>query len=102
MEDKTELNFVIDLLKQTPYAVHPYMKSHNGFRMSFGYGMVNCNSSEHKPNTNISTEAKLVGMSKYSPYNIWICLFMGSQGNHIKQKNVFHDNQSAIKMGVNR
>ena len=70
------------------YGVHPDLKSHIGGCMSFGYKIVHCKSSKKKINTKISTEAKVVGVSDYLPYNIWICLFMEAQGYDIKQ-NIF-------------
>ena len=83
------------------YGVHPDLKSHTGGCMSFGYGIVHCKSSKKKLNTKSSTEAKVVGVSDYIPYNIWICLFMGAQGYDIKQNILFQDNQSAINMEKN-
>ena len=40
-------------------------------------------------------------MSDYLPYNIWICLLMGSQVYDIKQNILFLDNQSSINMEKN-
>ena len=42
-----------------------------------------------------------MGVSNYLSYNIWICLFMESQGCGIKQNILFQDNQSSIKMEKN-
>ena len=63
--------------------------------------MVHCKSRKHKLNTKSSTEAEVVGVSDYLPYNIWVFLFMLSQGYDIKQKILFKDNQSAINMEKN-
>ena len=84
------------------YGVHPYLKIHTVGCMSFGYMMVHFKSSKQKLNTKSSTEAKLVGVSDYLPYNIWICLFVGAQGYDIKQNILFQDNHSAINMDKNR
>ena len=69
--------------------------------MYFEYGMVYCNSIKHKLNTKISTEAEVVGVSDYLPYNIWIWLFIGAQGYDIKQNILFQDNQITIKIKKN-
>ena len=47
-------------------------------------------------------KSKCCMVGNYLPYNIWICLFMISQGYEIKHKNSFQDNQSAINMDKNR
>ena len=67
------------------YGVNPDLKFHTDGCMSFGYGMVRCNSSKHKLNTKSSTESEVFGVSDYLPYNIGF-LFMGAQGYEIKQK----------------
>ena len=83
------------------YGVHPNLKIHNGGCMSFGYGIPHCKSRKQKLNKKSSTETKVVGVSDYLTYNIWIYLFMGSQGYDIKQNILFQDNQSAINMEKN-
>ena len=70
--------------------------------MPFGYEIVYFKYSKKNLNTKSSTEAKVVGVSDYIPYNIWICLFMRAQGYDIKQNILFQDNQSAINMEKNR
>ena len=83
------------------YAVHPDMKSQTGGAMSLGTGMIHCKSSKQKLNTKSSTEAELVGISDYLPYNLWARLFMEEQGFKLKSNTIFQDNQSTIKMGTN-
>ena len=83
------------------YGLRPDLKSHTGGCMSFGYGVVYCNSSKQKLNTKSFTEDKVIGVSDYLPYNIWIFLFMESQGYDIKQNILFQDSQSEIKMDKN-
>ena len=61
------------------YAVHPYMKSQTGGAISLGTGMIHCKSSKQKLNTKSSTEAELVGISDYLPYNLWARMFMEEQ-----------------------
>ena len=60
--------------------------------------MVHFNSIKQKLNTKISIEAKVVGVSDYLPYNIWIYLFMIAQGYDIKQNILIQDNQSEKNM----
>ena len=69
--------------------------------MSFGVGVVHAKSSKQKLNTKSSTEAELVGASEYLPYHIWMVNFMDAQGYNIKDKILFQDNQSAIRMEKN-
>ena len=71
------------------YDVHPALKIHNGRGMSFEYGLVKCKSAKHKLNAKSYTEAKVVRVSDYLPYNIWIFLFMESQVYEIKHTNIF-------------
>ena len=70
------------------YGLHPDLKSHTGGCMSFGYEMINCKYINQKLNKNISTEAKLISVSDYLPYNIFICLFMVAQVYDIKKKQI--------------
>ena len=58
-------------------------------------------STKQKLNTKSSTEAELVGVSEYLPYNIWLPMFMKEQGYDIKTNLLAQDNQSAIKMEMN-
>jgi hypothetical protein len=69
--------------------------------MSMGRGTIHCRSSKQKLNTKSSTEAEIVGMSDYIPYNIWLANFMKGQGYEIKNNVVYQDNQSAMKMEIN-
>ena len=83
------------------YAVHPDMRSHTGGTMSLGTGVIHTKSFKQKLNTKSSTEAELVGVSEYLPYHIWLVNFLQRQGYNIKNKIVYQDNQSAIKMEKN-
>ena len=58
------------------YAVNPDMKSQTGGAISLGVGVLHAKSSKQKLNVISSTEAKLVGTSKYIPYNLWLLMFM--------------------------
>ena len=83
------------------YAVHPDMKSHTGGGISMGYGMLHCKSSKQKLNTKSSTEAELVGVGEYLPYNIWLVNFLKVQGYDLTSNTLYQDNQSAIRMERN-
>ena len=83
------------------YTTHPNMRSHMGGAMSFGTGIIHGKSSKQKLNTKSSTEAELVVVSDYIPYHVWIINFLRHQGYEIKNKILYQDNESAIKMEVN-
>ena len=122
MEEKVKLKRVMQFLKQTindkrimladnlsqlctwydvAYGVHPDNKSHTGGCMSFGFGLIHCKSIKENLNMKSSTEYEVVGVKKYLPYNIFICLFVVSQGFSIKQNILFQYNQSTIQMENN-
>ena len=70
--------------------------------MSFGMGVIHAKSSKQKLNTKSSTEAEVVGMSEYIPYNVWLMNFLKAQGYYDLNHNVvFQDNESAIRMEKN-
>ena len=77
------------------------MRSHTGGAMSFGHGTIHCRSSKQKLNTKSSTEAELVGISDYLPYNLWMKMFLEEQGYALKSNTLFQDNQSTIRMATN-
>ena len=80
------------------YAVNPDMKSQTGGTMSMGIGVLHRKCSKQKLNVKSSTEAELVGVSEYIPYNIWLLSFMDEQGYTVKNNILFQDNQSTILM----
>ena len=61
-----------------------------------GYGLLTGKSSMQKINVKRSTEAELVGVLEYIPYNLWLLNFLRHQGHHIKNNHVFQDNMSAM------
>ena len=83
------------------YAIHDNMRSHTGGMMSFGIGALHTKSTKQKLNTKSSTEAELVGVSEYLPYHIWLINFLEHQGYKVKEKLLFQDNESTIRMEVN-
>ena len=52
------------------YAVHSDMRSHTGEAIPMVHGVLNEKVSGKRLNTKISTEAELVGVSEYLPYNL--------------------------------
>ena len=58
------------------YVVYPNPKIHTGGNMSFGYILVHCKYRKQKLNTKSSTEAELVDVRKYLPYNILIFFYL--------------------------
>ena len=83
------------------YAVHDKLRSHMGGLISLGTGVVHAKSSMKKINTKSSTEAELVGLAEYLPYNIWFLHFMRAQGYDVKNNTIYQDNKSAILMERN-
>ena len=83
------------------YGVHDNMRSQTGGAMSFGIGILHGRSSKQKLNVKSSTEAEVVGLSEYLPYNIWMIYFLMHQGYKIVNNILYQDNQSAIRMEKN-
>ena len=83
------------------YAVHDNMQSHTGGAISMGHGILHGKSSMQKLNVKTSTEAELVGVAEYVPYNIWLCMFLKEQGYEIKDNVIYQDNKSAMLMQKN-
>ena len=83
------------------YAVHHNMRSHTGGAMSLGWGTIHNKSTKQKLNTKSSTEAEVVGVSDYVPYNIWLINFLKEQGYEIEHNIIYQDNESAIRMEKN-
>ena len=44
----------------------------------------------------ISIELERVGTSDYVPYNLWLIIVVGEQGNLVKDNILYQDNQSKI------
>ena len=53
------------------FAVHDNMRSHMGGCMSMGIGVLHAKSSMKKINVKSSTEAELIALAEYLPYNLW-------------------------------
>ena len=71
------------------YDIHPKMRSQTGVVMPMGCGILHCLSSKQNINAKGSTEAELIGTSEYVPFNVWMVLFLGSQGCKMKKNIIF-------------
>ena len=83
------------------YGTHGDMKSHTGGTMSFGIGTIHTKSLKQKLNVKSSTEAEVVGVSDYLPYNLWKRNFLKEQGYPLENNIIYQDNSSALKMETN-
>ena len=83
------------------YAVHDNMRSHMGGIMSMGNGIIHGKSAMNKINTKSTTEAELVSVAEYLPYNIWFTNFMEEQGYKVTDNVIYQDNKSAILLKKN-
>ena len=82
------------------FAVHPDMKSHTGYNMTWGTGSVISASRRQKLNTKSSCEAELVAADEAVSPLMWTKLFLQEQGYNptiVLQQ----DNTSAIKLEKN-
>ena len=80
------------------YGVTAGMKSQTGGAMCLGLGVLHGKSTKQKLNVKSSTEAELVGISDYLPYNMWLMIFMSAKGYEIVDNALHQDNQSTILM----
>ena len=62
------------------YAVHVDMISHTEGDISMGHVVLLKNASVQRLNIKITTEAGLVGVRKYLPYNLWLMIFCMGRG----------------------
>ena len=83
------------------FAVHDNMRLHMGGGMSMGIGLLHGKSSMEKINVKSSTEAELVALAEYLPYNLWLLMFLREQGYEIANNAIFQDNKSAILIEKN-
>ena len=70
-------NEVLQTWVDASYAVHRDMCSHTGATMSLGYGMIHHRLAKQKLNKKSSTEAELVGSSKYIGLTLFAKRFLG-------------------------
>ena len=71
------------------YAVYPNMRGQTGGMISFGTGVVHGRSSKQKVNAKSSTEAEIIGMSEYIPFQIWLTNFLKIKGMRLKITSYF-------------
>ena len=69
--------------------------------MSLGWGLVHAKATKQKLNSKSSTETEVIAVSEYVPYKIWLINFMEAQRYKFKDKVLFQDNMSAMKMERN-
>eukprot|EP00957_Ditylum_brightwellii_P013878 1046253-Ditylum_brightwellii.AAC.1 len=69
-----------------------------GGAISMGHGLLTGKSAMEKLNVKSSTEAELVGLAEYQPYNTWLLMFLKEQGYGVLNNVIFQDNKSAILM----
>ncbi len=69
--------------------------------MTLGWGMVHARASKQKLNAKSSTESEVIGVSEYIPFEIWLTKFLETQGYKLKDKVLYQDNMSAIRMKKN-
>lgn len=74
------------------YVVHADMRGHTGGGMSLGWGLMHAKASKQKLSSKSSTETEVVTVS---------INFMEAQGNKFRDKVLFQDNMSAMKMEKN-
>ena len=67
------------------------MRSHTGGCMSVGLGTLHARSTKQKLNTKSSTEAEIVGISDYLPFNIWLRMFLEEQDDFLAKNIVNQD-----------
>jgi hypothetical protein len=82
------------------FAIHKDMGSHTGGVMSMGAGAIYSSSQKQKMNTNILTEAELVGANDVLPQALWTQYFMGGQG-YTTENVLYQDDQSTMKLEQN-
>ena len=80
------------------YAVNGNMRIHTGEAMSMGYEIIHVKAPKQKINVNSFTEAELVGVIEYTPYNLWLINFLQISIIYHKGKYNFRGNKSVIVM----
>lgn len=77
------------------------MQGQTGGAIPMDIGTLHGRSTKQKINMRSLTETKVVEVSEYLPYNIWLQLFLKEQGYDLMTNTLFQDNQSAVKMEKN-
>ena len=62
-----------------------------------GCGVLHARSSKQKINSKSSTDTELIWGSDYLPYTLWY-IFFRKQGYKVKNRFLFQDNESTIKL----
>ena len=66
-----------------------------------GWGLMHKKASKQKLNSKSSTETEVIAVSECVPYKILLINFMESQGYKFKDKVMFQENMSAMKIEKN-
>ena len=77
-------------------------RRHNGAMLILGKGDIISNSNKKNLNVNISTEGELFATHDQLPDIMHTMYFMESQGYTIDKNIIYQDNQSTIRIQVNR
>jgi hypothetical protein len=91
-------NISIKLYVDSSFHTHADAKSHSGACLSLGNGFVCWKSSKQSLTTKSSTESELVAASDQSALLFHMEKFLKSQGHHIKEKIIYQDNVSTIRL----
>ena len=83
------------------FAVHKDMSSHTGGFINMGTRGAYVHSRKNNLNTNISTEAEIVGVDDVLTQVIWTRYYLKEQGYMIHDNVIYQDNQSTIRLEKN-
>ena len=105
LQDKILLPLILSIDKSgninwygdVEFAVHKYTRSHRGGIMTTGTVVAYVQSSKQKLNTNILSEANLVGVDNVLAQVIWTWYFLKEQGYEIHDNVIYQDNRNIIK-----
>ena len=84
------------------YAAHYDMNGNTGATISLGHGSVLIMTNNQKLNTNISTEANLIGADYDLPKMLSTKYFTEAQGYGIAENITYQDNLSTMMLETNR
>jgi hypothetical protein len=97
---EADKELVIRWYVDAAFAVHPDMKSHTGYAMTFGKGAIVSSSRKQAINTRSSTEAELVAADDAAGPMLWTQRFLYHQG-YESQTILYQDNQSTMLLEKN-
>ena len=77
------------------------MRNHTGGVITMDYALLPFQSSNQNHNAKNSNKAELIGTSEYSPFNLYMVMFLEAQRYEIKKNIIFQNNHSTIRMAIN-